>query len=116
MNEKKTGSKKIKKGDKVIAIAGNERGKSGSVLKVLGDKIIVQGLNVRKRHVRKQGNQKGSIVEIEKPIHISNLKPCTADEKPVKLKVRTNSQGDRELYYKIDGQEVLYRPIKKQTT
>lgn len=117
MNEKPKTSKKIRKDDKVIAIAGNDRGQTGTVLKIIGDKVLVQGLNVRKRHVKpSQANQKGGVVEMEKPIHISNLKPCTEDGKPVKLHVRKNDQGHRELYYKIDGQDVLYRSIKKQTT
>jgi large subunit ribosomal protein L24 len=116
MNDKPMASKKIRKGDKVIAIAGNDRGQTGTVLRVVGDKVIVQGLNVRKKHVKKQGNQKGSIIELEKPIHISNVKICVNDDKAVKLRVRTNDEGQRELYYKIDGQEVLYRSVKKQTT
>ena len=53
-------SKKIRTGDKVIAIAGNNRGLSGTVLSKQGDKVIVQGLNVRKKHVKPtQANQKG---------------------------------------------------------
>lgn len=116
MNDKPNTPKKIRKGDKVIAISGNDKGQSGTVLRVMGDKVVVQGLNVRKRHMRKQGNQKGTILELERPIHISNLKLCVGDNKGVKLRVRTNTEGDRELYYKIDGQEVLHRSVKKQTT
>jgi large subunit ribosomal protein L24 len=113
MEEKRRESKKIRKGDKVLAVAGNDRGQSGAVLKVLGNKAIVQGLNVRKKHVkRSQANPKGSIVELEKPIHISNLRVCTEDNQPIKLKVRFDKKGERELYYKIDGKEVLYRAVK----
>ncbi len=98
-----------------MAIAGNDRGQVGAVLRVIGDKAVVQGLNVRKKHVkRSQTNPRGSIVEIEKPIHISNLRVCTDDNQPVKLKVRFDSKGQRELYYKIDGQEVLYRAVKTE--
>lgn len=112
--EQNNRSKKVKKGDRVIAIAGNNRGLSGTVLSVDGDKVIVQGLNIRKKHVKpSQLNQKGGIIELEKPIHISNLKVCTADDKPVKLKVKTEKNGDRKLVYKIDGQEVLHRQVKK---
>lgn len=115
MEQRKRESKKIRKGDKVMAIAGNERGQVGQVMKVLGDKALVQGLNVRKKHLkRSQTNPKGGIVELEKPIHISNLRVCTDDNQPVKLKVRFDNKGQRELYYKIDGQEVLYRAVKSQ--
>lgn len=107
-------SKKIRKGDRVIAISGNYKGMSGTVMSCMGDRIIVQGLNVRKRHMKGRGqNQKGQIVQLEKPIHISNLKICTEEEKPVKLHVRVTESGSRELVYKLDSKEVLHRAIKK---
>lgn len=115
MEQRKRETKKIRKGDKVMAIAGNERGQVGQVMRIIGDKAVVQGLNVRKKHLkRSQANPRGGIVEFERPIHISNLRVCTEDNKPVKLKVRFDKKGERELYYKIDGQEVLYRPVKTQ--
>lgn len=107
-------TKKIRKGDKVLAIAGNNRGKMGTVLSCSGDKVLVQGLNIRKKHVKPtQQNQRGGIIEMEGPIHVSNLKVCTADETPVKLKVRANKEGNRELVYNKDGKQVLYRSLKK---
>lgn len=115
MNEQTKASKKIRKGDKVIVLAGNDRGQTGHVLRVMGEKLVVQGVNVRKRHVKKsQANPQGGIVELEKPVHSSNVSVCTEDNKPVKLKVRFNSKGERELFYKLDGKEVLYRAVKKQ--
>ncbi len=115
MQNKTSETNKIRKGDKVIALAGNDRGQAGRVLKIIGEKAVVQGLNVRKRHMKqtKEG-QKGGIMSMERPIHISNLRICTEDNKPVKLRVRVNDQGHRELYYKLDGKEVLYRSLKKQ--
>lgn len=107
-------SKKIRKGDKVVAIAGNYRGQSGTVLSCSEKGAVVQGLNIRKKHVKpSQQNQRGGIVEMEKPIHISNLKVMTADGEGVKLKVRTNSQGERELYYRNNSEDVLHRSLKK---
>jgi large subunit ribosomal protein L24 len=107
-------SKKIRKGDKVIAIAGNNRGQVGSVLSVLGSKAIVQGLNVRKKHVKPtEQSPRGGIIELEKPIQISNLKLCVENDLPVKLKVRSSKNGERQLVYKRDGQEILYRSVKK---
>lgn len=68
-------SKAIRKGLKVIAISGNCRGQVGNVQAVKGDKVIVQGLNMRKKHMKPtQGNPKGAIVNFEGPIHISNVK------------------------------------------
>jgi large subunit ribosomal protein L24 len=107
-------SKKIRKGDKVISIAGNDRGKTGIVLSCSGEKVLVQGINVRKKHVKpSQQNQRGGIIEIEKPVHVSNLKVCTADETPVKLKVRVTKKGERELVYTSNDKEVLHRSLKK---
>lgn len=113
MKEVAAGSKKIRKGDKVLVIAGNSRGQTGTVLSCLGDKVVVQGINIRKRHMKGQGDAKGSIISLEKPVHISNLKVCTADGKPIKLKVRFNEEGDKELYYQDGDQVVVYRSLKK---
>ena len=77
----KTGIKKIKlhvkKNDDVVVISGNDKGKSGKVLRVLPQKgrVIVEGVNIRKRHMRPtQSNPQGSIIEREFPIHASNVK------------------------------------------
>lgn len=67
----------IKKGDKVIVLAGKDRKKSGTVTRVFPrlDMAIVEGINIKKRHTRaKRQGQKGAIVETASPIHISNLK------------------------------------------
>ncbi|MBM3207145.1 MAG: 50S ribosomal protein L24 [Chlamydiae bacterium] len=107
-------SKWIRKGDKVVIIAGNERGKTGEILSVRGDKVIVQGVNIRKRHMKRRAKVgSGEIIEMEKPVHISNVSLCNADGKPVKVKVRFTSKGEKELYY-VDGQsEVIHRIVKK---
>lgn len=106
--------KKIRKGDKVVGISGNSRGLTGTVLSCSGDKVLVQGLNIRKKHVKpNQQNQRGGIIELEKPIHVSNLKLCNTEDQPVKVKVRTAKTGQRELVYKVDGREVLHRSLKK---
>jgi len=106
-------SKKIRKGDKVLVLSGNERGKTGTVLQILGSHAIIQGLNVRKKCVKpSEANPKGNIVPLEAPIHIAKLRNCIEDGTPVKLKVRSDEHG-KAFYYKIDGQDVLYRTIKK---
>ena len=68
---------RIKKGDMVQAIAGDDKGKSGKVLQVLsgGNRALVEGLNFVKKHMRKtQDHPQGGVFEKEAPIHISNLK------------------------------------------
>jgi large subunit ribosomal protein L24 len=77
----KTGIKKVKlhvrKNDTVVVISGNDKGKSGKVLRVypLKTRVIVEGVNIRKRHMRPtQTNPQGAIIEREFPIHASNVK------------------------------------------
>ena len=79
--------KRIRKDDQVIVIAGNARGKSGKVLKIVEDRVYVQGVNVGKKHQKATRTTKGAIIDIERPIHISNLK-VLVDEKAVKLRTR----------------------------
>ena len=66
---------RIRKGDQVIVIAGADKGKKGEVVRVLGDKVVVQNVHIVKRHTKPnpQSGQAGGIVEREAPIHISNV-------------------------------------------
>ena len=67
---------KIKKGDNVIIIAGKDKGKKGKVVRALpaDSKVVVEGVNMRKKHQRAgKGRQKGQIIDIAMPIHISNV-------------------------------------------
>ena len=66
---------KIRKDDMVVVIAGKNKGKTGKVLRTIPtkDRIIVDGLNKVKRHVRKSKDKAGQIVEFEAPMHISNV-------------------------------------------
>lgn len=65
----------VKKGDNVIVIAGKHKGAKGSIAKVVGDRVIIDGVNKVTRHVRaKSRNEKGSKVQVEAPLHHSNVK------------------------------------------
>ena len=66
----------IKKGQKVKILIGDDKNKTGTVLKVLPreQKIVVEGINIKKKHVKgKTSDKKGEIVDIAAPIHISNV-------------------------------------------
>ena len=66
----------LKKGDKVIVIAGRDKGKSGVIQKVIpeSNRVVVEGINVRKKHQKPtQANPEGSIVEVYAPIDASNV-------------------------------------------
>ncbi len=107
-------NKKIRKGDKVYVVAGNDKGLVGEVLSRSKDRIVINGVNVRKKHMKKsQENQAGGIVEIERPIHISNVALCVDEEKPRKLKVGVDKEGMRIYYYREGDTEVTYRRIKE---
>ena len=64
-----------RKGDQVVIISGADKGKKGEVVRVAGDKVVVQNVNIIKRHTKPnpQAGQAGGIVEREAPIHISNV-------------------------------------------
>ncbi len=66
---------KVKKGDRVIVLAGRSKGKTGEVLRVMPkqDLLIVQGVNMVKRHTRPSQANAGGIVEKEATIHVSNV-------------------------------------------
>ncbi len=66
---------KLKVGDKVIVITGSNKGKEGTIKKVLkkDNKVIVEGVNLVKKHKKDNGNEKGGIIEFEAPIHASNV-------------------------------------------
>lgn len=67
---------RLKKNDNVIVIAGNDKGRTGKILKVYKDKnrVIVEGVNIRKRHTKaSQKNPQGGIIEKEAPVNASNV-------------------------------------------
>ena len=65
----------FKTGDKVVVISGKSKGKEGKITKVLRseNKVVVEGVNIVKKHVKPNGQTAGSIVEMEAPIHASNV-------------------------------------------
>ncbi|MBI5134333.1 MAG: 50S ribosomal protein L24 [Candidatus Taylorbacteria bacterium] len=66
----------VKKGDKVVILAGKDAGKTGEVVRSMPKegKVVVQGVNKMKRHLRpRKANEKGQVVDREMPIHASNV-------------------------------------------
>ena len=66
---------KIKKGDFVVVIAGKDKGKRGKVIRSLPreQRVVVEGVNLVKKHTRPSGRNKGGIITVEAPIHVSNV-------------------------------------------
>ena len=63
----------FKVGDKVVVISGANKGKEGKITKILEDKVIVEGVNIVKKHRKANGQESGGILEVEAPIHASNV-------------------------------------------
>ena len=78
---------KIKKGDKVVILAGKDKGKTGQVLQVIPDesKALVQGINLVRRHTKQTASQDAGIFTKEAPIHLSNLAVADKDGKPSRV-------------------------------
>ncbi|MDN3504769.1 MAG: 50S ribosomal protein L24 [Rhabdochlamydiaceae bacterium] len=104
-------SKWIKKDTKVVVIAGNDKGTSGTVIARKNDRVIVQGVNIRKKHMKAKSQDRPSeIVQMECAIHISNVALCDADGKAVKVKAINN--GDKKELVIAGEQKTVLRTIK----
>ena len=105
----------IRKGDRVKVIAGNDRGRAGEVLFRLGERLLIQGVNVRKKHLKGRGRgSEAGIVDRELPIHSSNVVLCSKDDEAIKVRSRLGKEGKKELFYKNkDGKEVVLREVGK---
>ena len=99
---------KIKKGDRVVVLAGRDKGREGEVMRVLPkeERVIVQGLNLVKRHTRpSQLDPQGGIKTKEAPIHISNVAYVDADGSPTRVGFRM--EGDKKVRYAKKSGEVI---------
>lgn len=101
---------KIKKGDTVAVLTGRDRGKRGTVVRVYADdRVLVEGINVVKRHTRPnpQAGIGGGIVEKEAPLQISNValfNPMT--QKPDRVGIRVLEDGRKVRFFKSNGEVV----------
>lgn len=100
---------KIKKGDNVIVLTGKDKGRKGTVLKVLPEdnRCVVQGVNIVQRHTRpSQTNPQGGIINKEATIHVSNL--ANVDPKSGQAtRVGFKMDGDKKVRYAKKSGEVI---------
>lgn len=99
---------KIRKNDLVKILLGKDRGKTAKVLRIFSKKgkVLVEGVNVSKRHIRKTGQSEGGILEISKPVGISNLAlVCSACQKPARVGYKKENQNKLRVCKKC--QEVI---------
>lgn len=101
--------KKIRKGDEVVVIAGRDKGRRGTVTQVLGDRLVVEGINLVKRHTKPnpQRNVPGGIIEKESSIDRSNVmlwNPVT--KKGDRVGIRTLADGKKVRFFKSNEETV----------
>ena len=100
--------KKIRKGDKVVVLAGRDKGKQGTVLRVLEDsRVLVENVNMIKRHTKPNPNKgvTGGIIDREAPIHVSNValfNPGTG--KGERLGMRMMQDGSKVRFFRKSGE------------
>jgi len=100
---------KIKKGDNVVVISGRDKGRSGEVLRVLPTerRVIVQGVNVAKRHTKPRMGEPGGIVEKELALHISNVAHVDpASGKPTRIGYKTLDDGRKVRVARRSGEVI----------
>jgi large subunit ribosomal protein L24 len=100
---------KIKKGDSVVVITGRDKGKTGEVLRVLlaDSRVIVQGINVAKRHARPRMGDPGGIIEKELTIHISNVAHIDPrSSKPTRIGYKNLDDGRKVRFARRSGEVI----------
>ena len=98
---------KIKKGDKVVVLAGKDKGKTGQVLQVIPSetRAIVQGINLVRRHQKQTQAQEGGIIAKEAPIHLSNVALADPkDGKPTRVGFQIQKDGKKVRVAKRSGE------------
>jgi large subunit ribosomal protein L24 len=100
---------KVKKGDRVVVLAGRDKGKRGEVLKVFPseNRAVVQGVNVVRRHQKQTAQQEGGIVAKEASIHISNVAvEDPSDGSPSRVGFKFLDDGRKVRYAKRSGETI----------
>ena len=99
---------KIKKGDRVVVLAGRDKGREGEVLKVLPkeNRALVRGVNVAKRHQRQSMRDQGGIVDKEMSIDLSNLAYRDRDGQPTRVGFRMLEDGRKVRFAKRSGEVI----------
>jgi len=99
---------KVRKDDEVVVISGRDKGKSGKVVRVIPDenRVVVQGVNMVKRHTRPTQGKTGGIVEKEAPIHVSNVSHMDPkDRTPTKVGYKT-VDGRKVRFARKSGEQI----------
>ena len=99
----------LKKGDMVLVIAGDDKGKKGRVIEVIktDSRALVEGVNIVSRHTKPNAqNQQGGIIKKEAPVHISNLKVVDASGNATRVGRKANEKGKLVRVSKKSGEVI----------
>ena len=100
---------RIRKGDTVVVTTGKGKGRTGEVIRVLPkeNRVLVQGINLVKRHKKPQMGDPGGIQEIEAPVHVSNVAHWDSDaNKPTRIGYRVLEDGRKVRFAKRSGEQI----------
>ena len=100
---------KIRKGDKVVVLAGKDKGRTGEVVKVMpkDDKAVVRGVNLIRRHSKQTQSQEAGIITKEAPIHLSNIALADPkDGKPTRVGFQIQKDGKKVRVAKRTGEVI----------
>ncbi|MET0431509.1 MAG: 50S ribosomal protein L24 [Hyphomicrobium sp.] len=100
---------KIKKGDKVVVLAGRDKGKSGEVIEIRPkeNRALVRGVNMVRRHQRQSATQEGGIISKEGPIHLSNIAlEDPKDGKATRVGFKILDDGKKVRIAKRSGEQI----------
>jgi large subunit ribosomal protein L24 len=94
---------KIRSGDEVLVTSGRNKGQQGVVRLNLieRDRVVIEGVNIVKKHIKRGRARQAGIVEVEAPLHVSNVMlVCPSCKKPTRVGVRENADGANQRYCK----------------
>jgi len=95
--------RKIRTGDEVLVTNGRNKGQRGTVrINLIGDdRVVVEGVNIVKKHIKRGRARQAGIVEVEAPLHVSNVMlVCPSCKQPTRVGVRTNADGKNQRFCK----------------
>ena len=100
---------KIRKGDKVVVLAGKDKGRTGEVVRMMpkDDRALVRGVNMIRRHQKQSQSQEGGIITKEAPIHLSNIALADPkDGKPTRVGFQIQKDGKKVRIAKRSGEVI----------
>lgn len=95
--------RKIRSGDEVLVTAGRNKGQRGKVrINIIErDRVVIEGVNMVKKHIKRGQARQAGIVEVEAPLHVSNVRLiCPSCDQPTRVGVRPGASGKNERYCK----------------